>query len=96
LDDIAAVLAADETKVWSETVVDRLVALRPAVYGRWAELDGTGKATQLSSALKPYGITTGQVWGTDPTIGKGANRRGIDRAHITETIAERNRNRSAS
>ncbi|WP_158842915.1 FtsK/SpoIIIE domain-containing protein [Saccharothrix deserti] len=94
--DIAAVVAADETKVWSESVVDRLTALRPAVYGQWAELDGTGKATALSAALKPYGIGTGQVWGTDPTTGKGANRRGIDRAHITDLLAERNRDRSAS
>lgn len=96
LADIAGVLGADEPKVWSETVVDRLVELRPAVYGQWAELDGTGKATALSGALKPYGIGTGQVWGTDPHAGKGANRRGIERAHITEKLAERNRDRSVS
>ncbi|GAA3638133.1 FtsK/SpoIIIE domain-containing protein [Lentzea roselyniae] len=96
LADIAGVIGADEPKIWSETVVDRLVELRPAVYGQWAELDGTGKATALSAALKPYGISTGQVWGTAPGATKGANRRGIERAHITEMLAERNRDRSVS
>lgn len=84
LDDILAVVG--EAKVWSETVVERLAELRPDVYG-----DLT--ADQLRTALKPYGITTGQVWGTDPTTGRGANRRGIDRADITRAITERNRNR---
>ncbi|MCO1582030.1 FtsK/SpoIIIE domain-containing protein [Crossiella sp. SN42] len=91
LADVAAVLGGDEAKVWSETVVTRLVELRPAVYGAWAELDGGGKAAALSAALKPYSISTGQVWGTDPATGKGANRRGIDRSDITTAIAERDR-----
>jgi S-DNA-T family DNA segregation ATPase FtsK/SpoIIIE len=34
------------------------------------------------------------VWGTAED-GKGANRRGIIRAHITEAVAHRNRNRDA-
>lgn len=49
------------------------------------------KAEQLTAALKPHGITTGQVWGTDPESGKGANRRGIERDHIHEAVTERNR-----
>ncbi|GLY63664.1 FtsK/SpoIIIE domain-containing protein [Amycolatopsis taiwanensis] len=82
----------DADKAWSESIVDRLAELRPAVYGPWAELPtGAAKATQLSSALKPFGITTKQVWATDPTTGKGANRMGIKRDWITATITDRDR-----
>jgi S-DNA-T family DNA segregation ATPase FtsK/SpoIIIE len=93
LADLCEILPAGQDKVWSETVVDRLADLRPEIYGPWAEQDGKTKATQLAAALKPYGITTSQVWGTDPTTGKGANRRGIDRADVAEVVAERNRRR---
>lgn len=85
LDDIASVISDSEPKVWTETVVDRLTALRPEVYAGLTR-------EQLTAALKPWGITTGQVWGTDPTTGKGANRRGIDRAHILAAITERDKN----
>jgi S-DNA-T family DNA segregation ATPase FtsK/SpoIIIE len=82
LADVLAVVSASEAKVWNESVVARLAELRPEVYGRW-------DAEQLTFALKPYGITVGQVWGTDPTTDKGANRRGITRAHIVAAIAQR-------
>jgi hypothetical protein len=72
---------------WSETVTAALAELRPEVYGGW-------KPEQLTAALKPYGIATGQVWSTDPATGKGANRRGVIREEIAETVAERNRKRS--
>jgi S-DNA-T family DNA segregation ATPase FtsK/SpoIIIE len=94
LDDIAAVIAADEPKVWSETVADRLAVLRPSAYGHLSEVDGKGKATWLSAALKPHKILTDQVWGTDPTTGKGANRRGIEAARVLDVIAERDRSTS--
>jgi DNA segregation ATPase FtsK/SpoIIIE, S-DNA-T family len=80
------VIRADEPKVWMETLIERLAALRPEVYGELTR-------DQLGAALKPYGIATAQVWGTDPATGKGANRRGIDRAALAETVAERNRRR---
>lgn len=84
----------DVDKAWSESIVDRLAELRPAVYGPWAELPtGAAKATQLSSALKPYGISTKQVWATDPATGKGANRMGIKREWIADVLTERDRNR---
>ncbi|WP_416902040.1 cell division protein FtsK [Micromonospora echinospora] len=86
LDDILAVVPADEPKVWTEILADRLAELRPDAYGDLTR-------DQLTAALRPYGITTGQVWGTDPTTGKGANRRGIDRSHVAETVADRNRQR---
>ena len=89
LEDIAAVV--HEPKVWSEVVVTRLAQLRPAVYGPWAELESEGRAAQLTAALKPYGVRTGQVWMT--ADGKGANRRGITRDDITGAITKRNEKR---
>lgn len=74
LDDIAAVMAPGEDKVWSETICDRLEDLRPDVYRAW---DATG----LSNALKPLGVATAQTWLTD-AAGKGANRRGFTRADL--------------
>jgi S-DNA-T family DNA segregation ATPase FtsK/SpoIIIE len=87
LEDIAAVV--HEPKVWSEVVVTRLAQLRPGVYGAWADLEPEGRAGQLTAALKPYGVRTGQVWGTTDD-GKGANRRGITRDDITKAITNRN------
>ncbi|WP_344125521.1 cell division protein FtsK, partial [Luedemannella flava] len=86
LDDILTVVPVAEAKVWTETVHERLIELRPDVY---ADLS----RDQLTATLRAHGITTGQVWGTDPTTGKGANRRGIERAHVADVVAERNRNR---
>ncbi|WP_243716037.1 FtsK/SpoIIIE domain-containing protein [Actinomadura darangshiensis] len=88
LDDVAAVLLPGEDKVWSEVIVTRLAELRPTVYGAWNDLDPTGKAKQLTAALKPYGITTAQLWGQDET-GKGTNRRGITAAHILDALNDR-------
>ncbi|WP_326561679.1 cell division protein FtsK [Micromonospora sp. NBC_01796] len=89
LDDILTVVPAAEAKVWSETVVARLAELRPDTYGAW-------EPAQLAAALKPHRITVGrQVWGTDPTTGKGANRKGIHRDDIAAAVTERNRHRKA-
>ncbi|MEU7868297.1 cell division protein FtsK [Dactylosporangium sp. NPDC049140] len=73
LDDLAAILTDAEPKQWSEVVCERLAALRPAAYAGITR-------DQLTAALKPHGLATGQVWGTYPGTGKGANRRGLDRA----------------
>ena len=85
LADILAVVPADQAKVWNQTVVARLAELRPELYGGW-------EPEHLTAALKPYGVSTGQVWGTDPATGDSANRRGITRAHVVEA-AERARRR---
>jgi S-DNA-T family DNA segregation ATPase FtsK/SpoIIIE len=82
LADVLAVIGPNEAKVWNETVVTRLGELRPTVYVNW-------DVEQLTLALKPYGVRVGQVWGTDPTTAKGANRRGITRSHIEAAIAKR-------
>lgn len=86
LDDILAVLPMSEVRVWSETVTARLAELRPEVYGGW-------KPSQLAAALKPYGLTTVQVWRTGDD-GQGANKRGIVRDDIA--AAARARKREAS
>jgi S-DNA-T family DNA segregation ATPase FtsK/SpoIIIE len=85
LADIAAVVA--EPKLWSETVVARLAELRPDVYGPWGALEPDARAAQLTTALRPYGVRTGQVWAT--VDGRGANRRGITRDDITKAITDR-------
>jgi S-DNA-T family DNA segregation ATPase FtsK/SpoIIIE len=87
LADLAAVVT--EPKMWSETIVTRLAGLRPGAYQAWADLEPDARAAQLTAALKPYGMRTGQVWGTTED-GKGANRRGITRDDLTNAITERN------
>jgi S-DNA-T family DNA segregation ATPase FtsK/SpoIIIE len=81
LADILPVVPTDQAKVWNQTVVARLAELRPDVYGGW-------EPDQLTAALKPHGVSSGQVWGTDPATGDSANRRGITRAQVVEA-AER-------
>ncbi len=88
LADVLAVMPAAEPKLWNEVVVTRLAGLRPEVYGGWT-------AEQLTSALKPHGISTGQVWGTTED-GKGANRRGIKRADLQTAVTKRDENRGAA
>ncbi|MGW3594321.1 cell division protein FtsK [Streptomyces sp. NPDC005167] len=92
--DILAVMPADEAKVWNETVVERLVELRPERYGDWARMSGEEQTAHLTAALKPYGIAAGQVGRR--IDGKFVNKRGIKRDDITTVVAERNRNRDAS
>jgi S-DNA-T family DNA segregation ATPase FtsK/SpoIIIE len=84
LDALAAVMPDSEPKLWTETVLDRLTGLRPDLYAGMTR-------EQLTAALKPWGVSTGQVWGTDPDTGRGANRRGIDRQHILDAITHRDR-----
>jgi S-DNA-T family DNA segregation ATPase FtsK/SpoIIIE len=86
LADLAAVVS--EPKMWSETAVTRLAQLRPGAYQVWADLEPDARAAQLTAALKPHGIRTGQVWGTTGD-GKGANRRGITRDDLTQAITQR-------
>ncbi|WP_405571540.1 cell division protein FtsK [Streptomyces sp. NBC_01167] len=86
LADILAVVPGKELKVWSETVVSRLAELRPDVYDGW-------DPDALAAALKPHGIATIQVGRR--VDGKVVNRRGIERAHITAAIAERDGRRDA-
>ncbi|ATW50573.1 P-loop NTPase family protein [Streptomyces peucetius] len=93
LEDVLAVVPADEAKPWNDVTVDRLAELRPEKYGPWGEMAPADKARQLTTALKPYGVSTGQV--ARRINGKTVNRTGFERAHIVMAIAERDRNRDA-
>jgi len=84
LEDVIAVMGDNEPKLWSEVILERLAELRPEVYGQMTR-------DQLTAALKPHKVTPVQVWATDPTTGKGANRRGIERQHIFDAITRRDR-----
>ncbi len=93
LDDIIAITPADEVKAWNDVTVDRLAQLRPEKYGAWGEMAPADKARQLTTALKPYGVATGQV--ARRINGKTVNRTGFERAHIATAIAERDQKRDA-
>lgn len=89
LADILAVTGPEATGAerWNETIAACLAEHRPDVYGQWG-------AEQLTTALKPHGIRTGQVWGTGED-GQGRNRRGIDPTQIVKILTERNRKRDS-
>lgn len=88
LGDILKSVSADEKAVWCERLAARLAELRPDVYAEW-------KGENVTAALKPWGVKTGQVWGqTDE--GEGANRRGIQRADVAAAITRRDANRLAT
>ncbi|MFC4466687.1 cell division protein FtsK [Streptomyces xiangluensis] len=87
LADILKSVSADEKAVWCERIAARLAELRPDVYGEW-------KGENVTAALKPWGVKTGQVWGqTDE--GEGKNRRGIERADVVAAITRRDADRLA-
>ncbi|MFJ3769836.1 cell division protein FtsK [Streptomyces sp. NPDC090082] len=88
LADVLDVILDGEKAVWCERIAARLASLRPDMYAGW-------KGENVTAAVKPYGIKTGQVWGTTDE-GKGANRRGIDRTDITAAITRRNADRAAA
>jgi S-DNA-T family DNA segregation ATPase FtsK/SpoIIIE len=81
LDDILDVFGAGEDKLWSETICARLAEANPAIYDGWSPTD-------LAGALRPYGVTTGQVWAQTPE-GHGANRRGVVRQAVLDALARR-------
>jgi S-DNA-T family DNA segregation ATPase FtsK/SpoIIIE len=88
LGDVLAVIPAAEERVWCERIAARLGERWPDAYGEW-----TG--AQVTSALKPWGVETGQVWGTDDD-GEGRNRRGITRADVAAAVARRDADRAAA
>ncbi|MEU7201414.1 cell division protein FtsK [Streptomyces sp. NPDC045470] len=93
LADILAVVHEKTPRPWNDTTVDLLAELRPEVYGPWAGLEPAEKAAQLTTALKPHGISTGQVGRR--VNGKTVNRTGFTRAHVVQAITQRNQRRAA-
>ncbi|MFF2511689.1 cell division protein FtsK [Streptomyces sp. NPDC058086] len=88
LGDILKCVGADEEQVWNERIAAHLAELRPDVYDGWT-------AENVTAALKPWGVKTGQVWGTTDE-GEGKNRRGIKRADVVAAITRRNADRVAA
>ncbi|MDI6101886.1 cell division protein FtsK [Actinoplanes sp. NEAU-A12] len=84
LEDVAAVMAEAEPKLWSTVIVKRLAALRPDVYAGFT-------ADQLREALKVHGLSTKQCWGEDTDTGESGNRKGFHRADILTAITKRDR-----
>ncbi|MEU4199046.1 cell division protein FtsK [Streptomyces sp. NPDC026294] len=93
LADVLAVVPEKEARPWNDATVDRLADLRPEVYGPWVDLEPAERAAQLTTALKPYGISTGQVGRR--IHGKTVNRTGFTRAHVVQAITQRNQKRAA-
>ncbi|GAA2302119.1 FtsK/SpoIIIE domain-containing protein [Nonomuraea roseoviolacea subsp. roseoviolacea] len=88
LADILTVTTAKEEKVWNSTVVDRLAEFRPDAYGQWASLEDDAKTATLTARLKEYGVRTEDTWGRD-SAGRGRNRKGFNRAGVTEALGKR-------
>jgi S-DNA-T family DNA segregation ATPase FtsK/SpoIIIE len=86
LEDVAAVMAEAEPKLWSTVIVKRLAALRADVYAGFT-------ADQLREALKVHGLTTKQCWGEDTDTGETGNRKGYHRADIITAITKRDRDK---
>ncbi|MFG1609498.1 cell division protein FtsK [Actinoplanes sp. NPDC049265] len=84
LEDVAAVMAEAEPKLWSTVIVKRLAALRADVYAGFT-------ADQLREALKVHGLSTKQCWGEDTDTGESGNRKGFHRADILAAITKRDR-----
>ncbi len=84
LEDVAAVMAEAEPKLWSTVIVKRLAALRPDVYAGFT-------ADQLREALKVHGLATKQCWGEDTDTGESGNRKGFHRADVLTAITKRDR-----
>ncbi|SCF05486.1 cell division protein FtsK [Micromonospora tulbaghiae] len=89
LEDVLAVMGDEDPKLWSTVIVKRLAALRPDVYAGFT-------ADQLREALKPHGVKTGQVWGTDPDTSETGNRKGITRAHVADALTKRDRDNGSA
>jgi S-DNA-T family DNA segregation ATPase FtsK/SpoIIIE len=86
LADVAAVWPDGDTAAWNQVLCSRLADLRPETYGGW-------ESETLTAALKPYGITVGDIGRR--IDGKPVTRRGVKLDQITEAITERDRRRGS-
>jgi S-DNA-T family DNA segregation ATPase FtsK/SpoIIIE len=80
VEDLADVLQDGEDRLWCQTAVERLAGLRPETYTGWT-------AGQLTDALKPYGVRTGDTWGKDAD-GAGRNRKGFEAKAVIEAVSK--------
>jgi S-DNA-T family DNA segregation ATPase FtsK/SpoIIIE len=88
LGDVLNVVAAAEEQVWNERVAARLAELRPDVYAGWT-------AVNVTTALKPWGVTIRDVWG-ETDEGEKATCRGFRRADVVTAVTRREADRIAT
>ena len=82
LDDVLEVFENTEARLWSETIIARLVERHASAYDGWTPTD-------LANALRPYGVSTIQIPATDPADGERKNRRGVVRDDVVQALADR-------
>ncbi|MET7776305.1 FtsK/SpoIIIE domain-containing protein [Streptomyces mirabilis] len=88
LGDVLKAFRQDEEQLWCERIAARLAEAWPDLYGEWT-------TTNVAPALKPWGITTTDVWAqTDD--GESTTRRGIRRGDVTAAITRREADRVAA
>lgn len=80
--DILSVVPADEDKVWSSDVIDRLLTAHPTRYAKWDQ-------SQLAFALKPFDVETKPISRRDGA--KVDSRRGVHRDDVVEALERRQR-----
>ncbi|MEU9245700.1 cell division protein FtsK [Streptomyces sp. NPDC048385] len=88
LGDVAKAFRPDEEQLWCERIAARLAESWPDVYGEWT-------TANVAPALKPWGVTTADVWATGDD-GKGTTKRGIKRADVATAITRRDADRLAA
>ncbi|PIB03518.1 cell division protein FtsK [Streptomyces sp. HG99] len=88
LGDSLKVFHADEEQLWCERLAARLAECWPDVYGEWS-------TASVAPALRPWGITTTDVWGTTDE-GEKTTKRGIKRADIAAALTRRDADRAAA
>lgn len=88
LGDAAKVFRADEEQLWCERIAARLAESWPDVYGEWT-------TASVAPALKPWGVTTVDVWAAGED-GKGTTKRGIKRADVLAALTRRDADRAAA
>ncbi|MFF0139689.1 FtsK/SpoIIIE domain-containing protein [Streptomyces sp. NPDC005227] len=88
LGDVLKVFHPDDEQLWCERIAARLAESWPDLYGEWA-------TTNVAPALKPWGITTTDVW-AQTDAGESTTRRGIRRADLVAAITRRDADRVAA
>src|SRR6185436_11991549 len=84
LDHLATIWPAGESRVWCETLAERLAATYPGTYDGWS-------GEQVTASVKPHGLRTGQVKRTIDGI--ATNRRGLALAELHAAISDRDGDR---
>lgn len=88
LGDALKVFHADEEQLWCERLAARLAECWPDVYGEWS-------TASVAPNLRPWGITTTDVWGTTDE-GEKTTKRGIKRGDLVAAVARRDADRVAA